>query len=351
MITKKLRLVTLLFAAFILSVAPFVSVNAADPAQSNGLGISPRRDFIIKPGDKVEDTLYIRNLSLSQVLQVQMSVVDFGSRDETGVPDIKVDQNTPQTAWSLKPFMKIQNDVRIEAGKSANVPITISIPASQGAGSYYSAVRYIAVNPETNQQLNIAASSASLIFVTVPGEANEKVTLKQFGAWESTSKDGTSGSFKKLFVAKQPKELAYRIQNDGNVAESVSGTVLIKNMFGKTVKQIDDANPKKQLSLIGQTRRVQVCIKTEQVKSSEESSNTQQACANSGLWPGRYTAQMSLFYGINGNTTQEIQAKTDFWYLPLWFLIALGVIVLLIVLLVWLGRRAFKNGGGKRYRH
>lgn len=348
MITKKLRLLTLLLAAVVMGLTPFVPAKAAESAQSNGLGISPRRDFTIKAGESIDDTLYIRNLSLTQNLQVQMSIVDFGAKDETGVPEIKVEENAPQTAWSLKPYMTIQGEIQIEAGKSANVPVKITIPAEQGAGSYYSAVRYIAINPETKQKVNIAASSASLIFVTVPGQANESIKLKQFGSWLSTNEDGTNGVFKKLFITQAPKEFAYRIQNDGNVAESVNGTILVKNAFGKTVKEIKDANPKKQLSLIGQVRRIQVCIKDEVLKNQESDDSAQKSCANPGLWPGRYTAELSLFYGINGSSTQDIQAKASFWYLPLWFLISVSVLLLLIFLLVWLGRRAFTNG--KRYR-
>jgi hypothetical protein len=52
---------------------------------------------------------------------------------------------------------------------------------------------------------------------------------------------------------------------------------------------------------------------------------------------------MALFYGLNGSNTQEIVAKTTFWYLPWWSLIVLAVAILVIVGLVWLIRRAFSN--------
>jgi len=333
------------------AVLTVFAVAATTHAASNGLGITPRRDFTIQPGKSVTDTLYIQNLSLNQDLQVDLKVIDFGAANETGTPALQLGDNAPQTAWSLKPFIKLTQGTKIAAGKSANIPITIAIPANQGAGSYYSAIQYTAVNPETKERVNIAASTASLLFVTVPGEADERMALKQFGAWQTTDQQSLDGYFSSWYFGGAPKELAYRLQNSGNIAEQPSGSMLIKNMFGHTVKEIQDANPKKQLVLLGQTRRIQVCMKTSVLESKDPSGQqTQQSvCDDPGLLPGRYTAEVALFYGLNGNNTQELTAKTTFWYLPWWSLVLLGIVILLIVGLVFLIRRAFSNRG-RRYR-
>ncbi len=351
MIKKILRLMPLFAATLALTIASMlpVSVMAAERTQSNGLGISPRRDFTVKPGESYSDKLYISNLSLTQALEVQVSIVDFGAQNETGVPAISLDEKVPETAWSIKPFTKVQNEVSVEPGKSTYIPITVTIPKNQGAGSYYSAVRYVAVNPETKQRVNIAASTASLIFVTVPGQTKEKLTLKQFGAWESNA-DLTNGKFKSFYLGSSPKEFAYRLQNEGNVAESPSGSILIKNIFGKTTKEIANVNPKRQLTLIGQTRRVQVCIKADTADAQAQNANAAQTqkCDNPGLWPGRYTANLSLFYGANGNNTQDIYAAASFWYFPWWSVVVLVALAILIAVFVWLARRAFSK---RHYRH
>jgi len=257
--------------------------------------------------------------------------------------------NAPQTPWSLKPFIKLQNSVTIPAGKSTRVPITVTVPSNQGAGSFYSAVEYTAQNPETKQKVNIAASTASLLFVTVPGNANEKMLLKQFGAYESNAQG--EGNFSSIFFSSTPKEFAYRLQNEGNIAEQPSGSMVIKNMFGRTVKEIADANPKKQLVLLGQTRRIQVCVKSSVLTSKAPTGQeTQQAvCDDPGLLPGRYTAQVALYYGLNGNNSQEMLASTSFWYLPWWSIVTLVVLVLLLVGLALLIRRAI-TGKRRRYR-
>lgn len=318
-------------------------------AQSNGLGVSPRKDFTVQPGKSITDTLYISNLSLNQDLQVNIRLIDFGAVNETGTPALQLAENAPQTPWSLKPFAKVQASVKIAAGKSANVPITVTIPATQGAGSYYSAVEYTAQNPETKEKVNISASTASLVFVTVPGEAKEKLKLRQFGTYEADTKG--EGRFKSFFLGSTPKEFAYRLQNEGNIAEQPSGSLIVKNMFGRTVKEVEDANPKKQLVLIGQTRRFQVCVKssvlTSKAPSGQESQQT--SCDDPGLLPGRYTAQVALYYGLNGNNSQEILASTSFWYLPWWSIVGLIVLMLLLAGLIWLVYRAF-SGKRRRYR-
>lgn len=336
---KKIARVLSILVATITLLA-MSSVQAA----SNGLGVSPRKDYSVQPGKSINDTLYISNLSVTQNLQVELRVIDFGAQNETGAPALQVQQNAPQTPWSLKPFIKLPASVTIPAGKSTNVPFSISIPSSQGAGSYYSAIEYSAVNPETQQRVNIAASTVSLLFVTVPGQTKEQMILKQFGSYES-NQDQTSGEFKDFFLGSSPKEFAYRLQNQGNVAEQPSGSMIIKNMFGRTVKEIEDANPKKQLVLIGQTRRIQVCIKSSVLTSKAPNGQDaeQTVCDDPGLWPGRYTAQMALYYGLNGNNTQEVQAETSFWYIPTWFIIALIVLILFIAGMTWLIRRAFDN--------
>lgn len=335
--------------AVLAAVITLVTVSTVNAQNSNGLGITPRRDFTVQRGKSVTDTLYISNLSLNQDLQVDIKLIDFSASGETGTPALQLGDNAPQTAWSLKPFVKLPTNVKVAAGKSVNIPITVTVPAGQGAGSYYSAVQYTAVNPETKEKVNIAASTATLMFVTVPGEAKEQLNLKHFGVWLADP-DQISGHFASFFLGTTPKEFAYRVENQGNIAEQPSGSMVIKNMFGRTVKEIQDANPKKQLVLIGQTRRIQVCAKTSILDSKDPNGQaTQQSvCDDPGLWPGRYTAEMAVFYGLNGNNAQEITAKTSFWYFPWWSIISFVILILVIVGLVWLIRRAFSNRRGYR---
>jgi len=242
--------------------------------------------------------------------------------------------------------------VTVPAGQAVNVPITIAVPAEQGAGSYYSAVEYTAQNTPGQQNVTLAASSVSLMFVTVPGHANEHMQLQRFGAFVPSS-DGTTGNFSSLFFTSTPSTLAYVVQNQGSVAEQPTGSILVKNMFGKQVKVIEQANPKSQLALIGQTRRFEACMqqKNTATKASSGQDQTNIVCESPHLMPGRYTAELAVFYGLNGNTNQEIVGTTSFWYLPVWFLIIVVIVLVAIVFGIFILRRklrARKAGPAKK---
>jgi hypothetical protein len=132
-----------------------------------------------------------------------------------------------------------------------------------------------------------------------------------------------------VFIATNdaPKMMAFTIKNEGNVAESPAGSILVKNMFGKEVANLV-TNRNSSLALLGQSRLFTSCIRTveQEVKLlGGTSKNT--SCANPRLWPGRYTAQLNVFYGQNGNQTHEIAGSASFWYLPWWFIILFLIVI------------------------
>jgi hypothetical protein len=303
--------------AIVAAVLLVGSEGAIVSAQSRGLGITPRKDLTLQPGKSVSDQVAISNLNSKEDLSLTLQIIDFGAQDETGTPALRLDPNSAQTPWSLRPFIKAPQSIKVAPGKTEVVKFTVSIPSSQGAGSYYSAIRYVA-EADNGGQVAIGASGATLVFATVPGKTKESLLVNKFGAYESKS-DSTAGSYRSLFVGSQPKELAFTLKNQGNVAEQPAGSIVIKNMFGKQVKLIKDANPKGSLALREQDRRFQVCI--------EDQKDNETICKNTGLMPGRYTATLNAFYGINGNQSQEILVSSSFWYLPTWFLIVLAVVL------------------------
>ena len=331
-------------AVFLLVAIPASTAGAA----SNGLGITPRKNYTLQPGAHVNDTLYINNLSKTEPLNVTLRVVDFSAQNQTGSPQLDLHKNAPQTPWSIKPFLTMPSNVAVPAGQSVNVPITISIPKDQGAGSYYSAVEYTAQNLPGDQNVTLAASSVSLVFVNVPGHAIEHMQLKEFGAFIPSFDDET-GSYSSWFVTTPPKVLAYTLQNQGNVAEQPTGSILLKNMFGKQVKVIDQANPKSELALIQQTRRFEACVNqgSETSKSSSGQPQINVVCNTPHLAPGRYTAELAVFYGLNGSNNQEVMGTATFWYLPAWFLIVVLVIILVIVLAVRALIRKLRRSAGQ----
>lgn len=329
---------------FAVSTLPAPSASA----QSSALSIAPRKDYVLEPGQDVDDKLTVRNLDKANDLTLYLQVVDFTYTDDSGTPKLLLDQQAEPTPWSLKNNIKIPATATVPAGGSTTIDINVGMQSNIGAGSYYSAIIYSTSAP-SGGNLGLAASGVTLAFVTVPGDVNEDLKLEKFGAYNATTKKYTFLAFE------EPKEIAYTIKNSGNVFEAPAGTITLKSMFGQEYR-IDNINPNKSLALIGQSRTFQSCIKlaAQQVDFQGEKTNAN-TCVSPGLWPGMYTASIDVFYGQNGNVTKEINKTAVFWYLPLWFIIVFTVILLALAFyiwrtVVWMRGGSFKLGGRPRQR-
>jgi hypothetical protein len=327
----KYKIARVLAVALMLGTSLMANVPAY--AQSNGLGITPRINLTTKPGGQVSDNLRINNLSNTQPLNVQVTLVDFKPADESGTPQLIQDPSAQPTAWSLRPYISLPEFITVPPGQSKLIPFTIKIPPNVGAGSYYSAVEYRAQNPQNQQKVTIAASSATLLFVNVEGNASELLSLLDFNL--------TEGNQVKSSFNKAPSNFTYRLKNSGNLNEAPAGSIVIKNMFGHIVSNIDNVNPKSELALIGQTRRFNVCYPKSTAPSDLVKNDN---CRPLKLQPGKYTAELVLLYGQNGQPSRQIGANASFWYLPLWFIIAL---ILVLAVIAWLGYQIYRRFSGK----
>ncbi len=339
------RLKSILFAGlsalvFVATVAPAAPVAAQSSA---ALSIVPKKNYVIEAGKTIKDTLTIRNLDSQRDLELTLRMVDFTYSDDGGTPKLMLAEDAPQTTWSLKPFLKMPTSVTVAPGSSETVDMTISIPANQGAGSYYSAILYSSGSPDGGN-VGLSASGVTLAFASVPGEVNENLQLEKFGAYKAPAV-GSGGSYM-FMTTGMPKTMGYTLKNNGNVTESPIGTITLKNMFGKEYT-IDNVNPNQSLALIGQSRTFTACIQPKEENVEFNGGTTQStACVDPGLWPGYYSASIDLFYGQNGNNTQEINSKGSFWYLPWWFVAVVVVVVLAITFGVWKLVRKIK---GRKY--
>lgn len=319
----------------LLSVGIILALPSQALAASNSLGVNPRRDYTVKPGETIQDSLNVTNLNKTEALNLTVRPLDFESTNETGAPKLLLKQQEP-TRWSLKPYLKIGSSFTVPAGKSVDIPFTITIPSNLGAGSYYSGVHYSVTGNALESNLSLASSSVSLLFVRVSGEARSSLALKNFGAF-TPNHDMSSGSYASFYSATKPKYLSFTLENKGNVAEQPTGSIQLKDIFGKQVKLYEDINPNKNIVLLEQTRRIDVCMHEVEVKEKNKLTGQEEEvdkCENMNLAPGRYTASLSLMYGGNGSPTNEILGTASFWYLPAWFLIAVAIGLLLLAFFV-----------------
>ncbi len=328
---KRLKSIVLVALAVLVATA-YVPLHPSETSAqdaSASLSIAPKKSYVMNPGDTVDDKLQIRNIDPTTGLKLYMRVIDFTYTDDTGTPKLMLDNTVDPTTWSLRSYLDVPESVEIPKGASKSPEISINIPKNLGAGSYYSAIIYSTGAPDGNGNVGLSASGVTLVFVTVPGKVNEDLTLKKFGAYNRETK-------KYMFITGQePQVMAYTLENKGNVTEAPVGSITLKSMWGKTYN-ITNVNPNSSLALIGQTRTFSACVKLKaeelQLQGTTIDAST---CASPGMWPGMYTATANLFYGQNGNYTQEITKTTIFWYLPLWFIILVVLILLALAFGIW----------------
>lgn len=339
---------SLLLAAFAVVVAttyilPAASVSAASETSSSALSIAPKKNYVIEPGKSVQDKLTITNLDQTSPLDLTLRVIDFSYTGNGGTPKLMLDANAPQTTWSLRSYLKVPETVTVEPGKTKQISLDVSIPAGHGAGSYYSAIVYSSGSGQGGN-VGLNASGVTLVFVNIPGKVKEDLKFTHLGAYDRSAQGDVSGYH--YFNAQMPDSIAYTLKNSGNVIEAPAGSITLRDIFGRTTT-INDINPTGSLALIGQERTFTSCIKlkTEDVKLSGTTTKST-TCDAPGLWPGYYSVSADLFYGQNGNLTQEITKVGGFWYLPWWF-IAVSVIVLAV--LGFYGYRTYNKLRNKFY--
>jgi hypothetical protein len=329
------RILSFISAALVVLgvVVNVVPASAATAGSSTGLSINPRKNLIVDQGQTLKDNLQVGNLSRNLDLEISLRVVDFTFFNNSGTPKLSLAQNAPQTTWSIKPFIHLPSTEVIGAGQSIQVPYSVTIPKDQGAGSYYGAIIYSATSGGKGN-VNLDASGVSLVFITVPGAVHENLTLQKLGAY-TQNKSNSTGSYTYINTQK-PTQLAYTLDNKGDVTESPSGSATLKYMFGGNPINISNVNVNSSLALIGQDRLFQTCINNlKQGVSAVGTYTLANVCGPANLKPGYYSASIAIYYGQNGNPTKEVIGSGGFWYLPWWFIAAFIVAVLIIAFLVW----------------
>lgn len=337
---KRLKSIVIATLAVVIAGSNVLSGATAFAQKSASLSIAPKKNYVIEPGKSVKDKLTIRNLDNAADLELRLRVVDFTFTDEGGTPKLFLAPDAPQTTWSLKPFMKVPQSVTIPKSGSKTLDMSVAIPAGHGAGSYYSAIVYSTGAPDGGN-VGLSASGVTLVFTQIPGLVNEDLKLQKFGAYKLATP--TDKARYLSLATEEPLNVAYTLKNNGNVTEAPTGSITLKNIFGPKY-EINDVNPNGSLALIGQTRTYTACIKIkeEEVKLGDVATGAK-ACVPAGLWPGYYSASLDLFYGQNGNKTQEINGITSFWYLPWWFVLIVVVVLAIVGYFGWRGYRAARN--------
>ena len=302
-------------------VSPIYAANV--PLSTAGSGGSPGQGLEISPpvielsanpGQTVTVNISVRDVTNGELI-AHGEADDFGAgTGEDGQPQLLLNENG-ENRYSLKQWISSVPDMDLQPQQLKSNTLTIRVPADAEPGGHYGVVRFTALPPNLKGTgVALSASVGTLILLRVNGTVTDNLSLVQYAAGINNDKAGT---FKvSRFFEHGPIDFLLRLHNGGTVHEQPTGTITVKNMFGRTVGTMA-INSKAKNVLPDSIRRF-----------NETLSSTR-------LF-GYYSAKFSLKYA--GNKTLE--GNVSFWVIP-WKLILVVVVVLVVlfIALKWLLHR------------
>jgi hypothetical protein len=319
--------ITLVAAIALLTGHSLFAAPAPVVNNANTLKISPvRSDTTIAPGTSGKVTMTLTNLT-NAPMTIQATENDFVAGDERGTPALILDADKFAPTHSLKRFMVPMPNVTVPPNSNKDVEVTINVPKDAKSGGYYGAVRFIPVTPDGNTSVNLNASVASLVLLTVPGPVSEQLNLTDFSIKQGNKVDT-------FFQSSNDLQLTYRFENKGSIQEGPFGKIVVKQ--GKDIiysYDFNQADPR-EMVLPDSARRWDVPLK------------------NIGSF-GNYTVTATFSYG---KSNQTIDVTKSFWVVPWYVIIATGVGILVLIIIIvgiWLFLRSYKrrilrSGTGRR---
>lgn len=282
-------------------VGTLFSIAASGQEDSVTLGVSPQiLDITTNPGQTSTNTFRLTNAS-DDTVSVKAIPKNFVPRGEEGA----VDLTEEKTTYSLAEWVDVEPaTVKIEAGKTQDFLVVITVPANAEPGSHFGSVVFQTVPPEQEGSGALVAQEiAPVILVRIAGDTTETAEIEEFKSAQD------------LYSNETTITLLSRIKNTGNVHFKPKGQIVIKNMFGKEVASLslDEKNV-----LPDSIRQ----ITTEWTPD--------------GFTIGRHTASLTIIFGDN----DEIRtSETSFIVFPYQTIIPVVLVLAIAGFVVYRGRK------------
>lgn len=307
---KKIQkvLATAMFVVTLMAGVAVMAVSAASISSTagNGMRVAPvRTDLTIQPGGAKVISVFLTNVTDADATYKVLTHDFIASNDESGAPALLLNGETNDT-HGLKRYMSAVDTIKVPAGQRREVKVTVAIPKGTPGGGYYGAVRFVQAAPGGEGNLALSGSVASLILVRVPGNVVEKLSLVSFDA-------RSNDEVRTLFTSGKNIQATLRLRNEGNIQEQPFGKVILKK--GDSVLATYEVNNGSQPGnvLPDSVRRFNIGL--DKVGSF-----------------GKYTLEGNFGYGNKG---QLLSARTTFYVIPVWAIIAGLLIVAAILFLIF----------------
>lgn len=300
MVFSRLLLLGVLAAVLIL---PQSSLRAQDAA---GITVTPVTDiFNVIPGKITTRTLRVIN-PVAKVITLYPRVLDFHTDNDKGQPNFFTPKDKT-SRWTMSQWITFSKPfIRVTPGEDEKFDVTITVPENADPGGHYAAVLFSTEAPKLDEnvsQVGVVGLVGTLLLAKVPGEILERLTMDEFIA--------------PRILISPPANFSVLFSNTGNIHLRPAGELKIRNWFGDTSAAIK-INEGEGNVLPDSKRRFETSWGFD--------------------WKafGKYTATTALYYGTE---EKQMIVTRSFIIIPIWFIVAFGLVVLRIAFGIFKKRR------------
>lgn len=274
-------------------VACLMPLNFAK-AQSGLIVSPPLKEHALEKGKSVSETIKVTNPTEDELI-IEITLADFKAQGEEGAQEFITDDNN--YSYSLSKWLKLDEEkFNLKSKQTKEIKYTIEVPTTAEPGGHYGVVFFTpvqTVNQNTSGAL-VVPKVGSLILGNVEGEVTVNASIKEF----TTKNFYTNLSNTVNFLT--------RVENEGNTHIKPQGNIIVKNIFGSQITQIQ-VNPKTG------------SILPDSIKKFENDYYHKYGF-------GMYTASLNLNY--DGHS---LNSETNFYIVPIK---EAGILLLAIVLII-----------------
>lgn len=280
---------TIIYSALGLAVILIGSVLvsssfAQNAVSSQTLEVSPpSQEMKAEPGETIKIKSKVRNKSAAAV-PITVRIEDFTATGEGG--QVALIDKSP---YAVSSWMTIdQTSFILKPGETKEITGTAKVPMGNAGGRYGSFVFAAGGGAAGPGSASVSQEVASLFLLRIAGAVEEQLLIDSFTA--------------PSFLEFGPVPLTIKFTNRGNVHVRPQGLINIRNMFGKTTKDI--------------------VLRGENVFPA--ATRVQSAVLDTTWLFGPYTAQAVLTYG---SKNESLTSTTTFFVFPLRVAVAIGLVL------------------------
>lgn len=211
---------------FLVLVVGGIIISGVVFGQASSIGISPLTfEFTGNPGEVFENYLKVYNPSSDNAIGIKMTVEDIAPSGEQG---FVVVEPAETESYSLARWIKTEpEEFDLNPGEEKLVKFAIAIPENAEPGGHYGTV-VAGIKVSSGPGITGAAiiqRIGALVLLTIPGEMEENLAVKEFSA--------------PRYSEYGPVPFVVKFENTGTVHTKPSALVSITDWRGKKIAVLD----------------------------------------------------------------------------------------------------------------